>query len=177
MGNDDKALEEFKSEAEEIIAKLNSELLTLGSEKEKAHPDTLNSIFRSAHTLKGLAGMFGLESLTDVSHNMENLLDSLRLGKVTLSDSILDALFESIEIITDIVRGNEAELKSEGKIDHLLASLARAMNKEEELQRNSPVDSMNIDPAILSVLTEYEEHRLLEGIKTGKNIMKQQMIL
>ncbi len=169
-GADDKALEEFKSEAEEIIAKLNSELLTLGSEKEKAHPDTLNSIFRSAHTLKGLAGMFGLDSLTDVSHNMENLLDSLRLGKVTLSDSILDALFESIEIITDIVRGKEAELKKEGKIDGLLASLDRALNKEKELQRNSPVDSMNIDPAILSVLTEYEEHRLLEGIKTGKNI-------
>ena len=167
---DEKALEEFVSEAEEIVEKLNSDLLVLGSEKEKAHPDTLNSIFRSAHTLKGLAGMFGLISLTEVSHNMENLLDSLRLGKVTISDRILDVLFESIEIITELVKGNEDDLKSGGKIEGLLSSLEKAMNKELELQRHSPIDSLNIDPTILAVLTEYEEHRLLEGIKSGKNI-------
>ena len=168
--NDDLALEEFNSEAEEIIEKLNSELLTLGSEKGNAHPDTLNGIFRSAHTLKGLAGMFGLQGLTDVSHNMENLLDALRLGKVSLSENILDALFDSVELITELVKGNEDSLRSEGRIDSLLADLESAMKKDGEAQRNSPIDSMNIDPAILSVLTEYEEHRLLDGVKAGKNI-------
>ncbi|MDH3972797.1 MAG: chemotaxis protein CheA [Deltaproteobacteria bacterium] len=168
--SDDKALDEFISEAEEIIEKLNSDLLVLGSEKENAHPDTLNSIFRSAHTLKGLAGMFGLTSLTEVSHNMENLLDSLRLGKVSVTDRILDVLFECIEIITELVKGNEEALTSAGKIEGLLSTLEKAMNKELELQRHSPIDSLNIDPTILAVLTEYEEHRLLEGIKSGKNI-------
>lgn len=167
---DDKALDEFISEAEEILEKLNSDLLVLANEKDNAHPDILNSIFRSAHTLKGLAGMFGLKSLTDVSHNMENLLDSLRLGKVSISDRILDVLFECIEIITELVKGNEETLKSAGKIKGLLSSLEKAMNKELELNRHSPIDSLNIDPTILAVLTEYEEHRLLEGIKSGKNI-------
>ena len=176
MGNDsdknnnDMALEEFTAEAEEIIEKLNSELLTLGSEKGNAHPDTLNGIFRSAHTLKGLAGMFGLESLTEVSHNMENLLDSLRLGKVSISERILDALFESVEVITEIVKGNEEGLRAEGRIKSLLSDLESAIKKDGGPQRNSPIDSMNIDPAILSVLTEYEEHRLLDGVKAGKNI-------
>lgn len=176
MGNDSDennnamAMEEFTSEAEEIIEKLNSELLTLSSEKGEAHPDTLNGIFRSAHTLKGLAGMFGLTSLTEVSHNMENLLDALRLGKVSLSDGILDALFDSVEVITEIVKGNEEGLQSGGRIKSLLSDLESAMNKDGGTQRNSPIDSMNIDPAILSVLTEYEEHRLLDGVKAGKNI-------
>lgn len=176
MGNDsgennnDIALEEFTAEAEEIIEKLNSELLALGSEKGDAHPDTLNGIFRSAHTLKGLAGMFGLKSLTEVSHNMENLLDALRLGKITLSDGILDALFESVEVITEIVKGNEEDLRSGGRIKSLLSDLDSAMKKDGEQKRSSPIDCMNIDPAILSVLTEYEEHRLLDGVKAGKNV-------
>ena len=176
MGNDnnensnDMAMEEFTSEAEEIIEKLNSELLTLSTEKGDAHPDTLNGIFRSAHTLKGLAGMFGLKSLTEVSHNMENLLDALRLGKVTLSDAILDALFDSVEVISEIVKGNEEGLQSGGRIKSLLSDLESVMKADGGPQRNSPIDSMNIDPAILSVLTEYEEHRLLDGVKAGKNI-------
>ena len=69
----DSSLEEFLVEAEEIVEALNSDLMRLdvlgGDEPD---PDLLNSIFRSAHTLKGLSGMFGFELMVEVSHNLGN---------------------------------------------------------------------------------------------------------
>lgn len=166
----EQSFDEFTSEAEEIVEKLGSDLLRLSGNKEAVDPATLNSIFRSAHTLKGLAGMFGLNSLTEVSHNMENLLDSLRLGKINISDKLLDILFECLEVINDLVKDEEGGIKDRGKVDDVLSGLERVMNEEMNLQRHSPLDSLNIDPSIISVLTEYEEHRLMEGVKGGRNI-------
>ena len=81
-----KAVKEFLAEAEEIVDQLGSELADLADMADSGDlsPDLLNSIFRAAHSLKGLAGMFGFADISELSHNMENLLDSLRLGKLNV---------------------------------------------------------------------------------------------
>ena len=81
-----KAVRDFLAEAEEIIDQLGHDLVGLSdcAESGECSPDLINSIFRGAHSLKGLAGMFGFTEIAELAHNLENLLDSLRLGRVSL---------------------------------------------------------------------------------------------
>ena len=105
------ALKEFLGEAEEIIEKLNLDLVTMGdtSDKGESDPELINSIFRGAHSLKGLAGMFGFQDVSDLAHHMENLLDNLRLGKIALNDELIEILFESLSFLTRLVHGKSED--------------------------------------------------------------------
>lgn len=102
----DKVRDEFLSESQEIVEQLNRDLLAIaqasqtrdpGGEGMRVDPDLINSAFRAVHSLKGLAGLSGVEQMMHLSHHLENLLDSLRLGKVPLTPAALDLLFEAIE--------------------------------------------------------------------------------
>ena len=55
-------------------------------------------MFRSAHSLKGLAGMFGLEAIGDLAHHLEDVLDGLRLGRIAM-DSPAVSLLESVVLL------------------------------------------------------------------------------
>ncbi|MCK4691502.1 MAG: Hpt domain-containing protein, partial [Desulfuromonadales bacterium] len=69
-------IDDFLAESEELLEKLNQDLAVLGDEEQtgQTNPDLLNGIFRDAHSIKGLAGMFGFEDIADLAHHLENLL-------------------------------------------------------------------------------------------------------
>lgn len=163
-------LKEFLAEAEEIVESLNSDLMRLAG-SGKAEPALLNNIFRAAHTLKGLSGMFGFTAMTSLSHNLENLLDSMRLGKIELTPSIVDILLEAISAIHTLL-----EMKSQGKPDISVDGIIDRINSSisEQHKDDSSEGTSTIDKSIMNVLTEYEEHRLNESIKAGLNIFKVQ---
>ncbi len=167
------ALKEFLGEAEEIIESLNLELVTLGDSAEKgdADPDIVNSIFRGAHSLKGLAGMFGFQDIADLAHHMENLLDNFRLGKVALSDRLIETLFEAIEALTRLVHGKGEDETFTCDVSTVLAHIDAILSGDTGGSEN-PLAAYRIDPSILNVLTEYEEHRLLENLKKGRNLYR-----
>src|SRR5262245_15878177 len=104
-GTSEKALQEFLSEAQEIVEALNRDLLQLDERRAQGRyePEVVNDAFRAVHSLKGLSGLFGVTRMTNLSHNLENLLDSLRLGRVELRPAILDLLFESVGLFSRIV--------------------------------------------------------------------------
>src|SRR6476620_7445129 len=91
--------EEYLAEVQEIIEALSRDLLVLDQAQKDGHvePDLINEVFRAVHTLKGIAGMFGYQQLGTVAHSLEDLLDDLRLGRVDLTQSLLDVLFEGVE--------------------------------------------------------------------------------
>jgi two-component system chemotaxis sensor kinase CheA len=164
----DKALKEFYSEAESILESLNSDLLRLDENVKngKEDPDILNSIFRGVHTLKGLSGMFELPNVTDLSHNLENLLDSLRLGKIMINSNVMDLLFESIEVLQILILEEE-----EFDTNHLIEKINTIINRKDSLSKPS-LDIIDIERDILNVLTEYEEHRLIDNIKRGLRVLR-----
>lgn len=167
-----KAEKDFLAEAEEIIDKLSLDLVGLSdsSETGECNPELLNSIFRGAHSLKGLAGMFGLSTLAELAHNLENLLDSLRLGKIALTQSNLNVLFDSMDILGTLVRdagsGGSAEYDVAPAIERINSCVATTSPKETE----SPLAKLGLPQKALNALTEYEEHRLLENVKKGRKI-------
>ncbi|HEY7745177.1 MAG TPA: chemotaxis protein CheA [Desulfuromonadales bacterium] len=166
-----RAIKEFLGEAEEIIEKLNLDLVTLadGIENGEVDPELLNSIFRGAHSLKGLSGMFGFDDISTLAHHMENLLDRLRLGKVALSGILVEVLFDALETLSRLVHGKGETEEYSLDLAPVLARIEGVLSSGAGGKENL-LTGLNIDPAILSVLTEYEEHRLLECFKKGRNL-------
>lgn len=167
-----KAAKDFLAEAEEIIDQLSGDLLLLGDSigQEECAPETVNSIFRSAHSLKGLAGMFGFAEIAELAHNLENLLDCLRLGKIVLNEATLAVLFDAVEVLGSIIRSVNSDAGSH-------ADIAPAIDRISRCISGSQVETVTLSPAklgisekILHSLTEYEEHRLKENIARGKTL-------
>ncbi|UCD84437.1 MAG: chemotaxis protein CheA [Deltaproteobacteria bacterium] len=170
-----KALQEFQSEAEEIVEKLYHNIVDLeeSSKKGKVDPDSLNDTFRAAHSLKGVAGMFGFSQIEALSHNLESILDSLRLGKIQLEPEIFALLDESVGLLSKIIGASGKEgAEEKDQIEALIGKLDQRFQEYSSSEKASPLEELKIDESIISVLTEYEEHRLLENIREGINIFR-----
>src|SRR5262249_62279824 len=100
------------SAAQEIVEGLGRDLLAIdeGVRAGRVDPGLVNDVFRAVHTLKGLAGLFGASRMSSLSHELEELLDHLRLGRVELTPSVLDLLFRSVELY-----GRILQVEKEGK--------------------------------------------------------------
>ncbi|MBS1242825.1 MAG: CheA signal transduction histidine kinase [Nitrospirae bacterium] len=168
----DRPIQEFLAEAEDILETANQALMTLDDAKGggRANPDTVNGLFRALHSFKGLAGMFGLKALADLSHKLEFLLDEVRLGKVSLGRETLDALADTLGLLVRLVQQTGKGLPLEdiaGALDLIDRILAA---KSEDAAGKTLLSQVAIDPAVLQVLTEYEEHRLTENVRERKNL-------
>ena len=91
----------FISESREILAKLNKLLVEL--EKNPENPELLNEIFRLAHTLKGMAGSMGYETIVKLSHSMESVLDLLRNHRLRAEKDTVSLLFESFDLLEGLI--------------------------------------------------------------------------
>ncbi len=105
-------LNRFKEETDTHLLKLQRLLVDL--EAQPDNTDFLKEVFRSAHTIKGSAKMMGFNDISDVAHEMENILAEMRDGKLKLQSEITDLLFEGTDVINTLVearvRGEEAHL-------------------------------------------------------------------
>ena len=165
------ALKDFISETEEIIESLNFDLVKLADTVDSGDcdPDVINGIFRGAHSIKGLAGMFGFDDLSDLSHSMENLLDGLRLGKVPFNQFLVDTLFSSLDTLVKLIDGKSNDDNFTFDLTPILTQIREAAEGGEKVEEH-PLAGLDIDPAILNVLTEYEEHRLIENVRKERTI-------
>ncbi|MHB8709104.1 MAG: chemotaxis protein CheA [Desulfuromonadales bacterium] len=165
------ALKEFISETEEIVETINLELVTLaeGLDSDEYDPDLINGIFRGAHSIKGLAGMFGFDDLSQLAHRMENLLDQMRLGKVPFNQLTVDTLFGCLETLSRLINGKSEDENFTVDLTPCFERIEQAVSGKAVID-DDPLAGLAIDPVILSVLTEYEEHRLLENVKKRRNI-------
>jgi two-component system chemotaxis sensor kinase CheA len=165
------AVKDFLAEAEEIIDQLGLDLVSLSdfSETEEGNPDLVNSIFRGAHSLKGLAGMFGFIEIAELAHNLENLLDSLRLGKIALNQLVMGVLFDSMDLLGNLVR-NAGSGSSEAPAIAQASARINSCITTQKTEPESPLSRLGLPAKLLGTLTEYEEHRLLENLKRGRKI-------
>nr|HMR05508.1 Hpt domain-containing protein [Polyangiaceae bacterium] len=173
MAETDKARDEFYSEVQEIIEGLSRNLLALdGAVKSGGDdPALVNEAFRAVHTLKGLAGLFGATRMGALSHKLEDVLDHLRLGRMLLSAEVLDVLFLSIDAYHQLLGSEKAGLDQPlSAVDDLLERLdgLGAFARPE-----GPAGlEYELEPGLLAVLTEYEEHRLRTNIESGLSLYR-----
>lgn len=172
----DKAIAEFLAESEDILESIGNNLVKLeeGLKKSNINPDVVNTIFRGAHSLKGLSGMLGFSTVSELSHNLENLLDSLRLGKLDLTSSVLDGLFSSLETLNNLITRIGSEGNDQMDISKALSTINKILHgdSEEDAGKKLEMSDINLSSSILEVLTEYEEHRLLENVRKGSRLFE-----
>jgi two-component system chemotaxis sensor kinase CheA len=170
-----KGLSEFVAEATEILDVLSNDLLTLDERRgEDVDPELVNGIFRAAHSLKGLSGMFGQDRLAQLAHHAEDLLDRLRLGKVALEDRVLDALIASLDVFGALL-GEAARAEATAEVGQRAAQLQQHLALLAGQAPQAPVDPLEevgLEPSVRAVLTEYEEHRLRENARRGLALWK-----
>ncbi len=168
-------LSEFVSEATEIVEGLSRDLLALDERRgEEPEPDRLNAIFRAAHSLKGLASLFGQDRITRLAHVMEDALDALRLGKLSADDALLDAFVDALDVLTGLLAMASREEDDGPAGDRALALAQHIESLIGQVPKEGvdALDALELDPAMLHVLTEYEEHRLRENVKKGVTLYK-----
>ena len=126
----DPLLEQFLSEARENLAFIDQNIGEIGGDD----PELLNSVFRAAHTLKGGSGIVGFESVKNITHHAEDLLDMLRGGKLEFASSMVEVLYEAFDEVMNLVEAAEESGEivdaDEDTVSRLVADLSAQMGKE-----------------------------------------------
>jgi two-component system chemotaxis sensor kinase CheA len=166
-----KLQQEFVSEAEEILEHMRDDLSTLAEATARgleAAPAVVNQLFRSAHSLKGLSGMFEMAPLVELAHHLEDVLDRFRLGRSTLGSEGLSLLDESVALAAaglEKVGHGEPDDSVADAIADLVGRIA-AWSSEPNAPREAPGGTL--PERLLRALTEYEESRLQDNLRRGR---------
>ncbi|AJF25298.1 chemotaxis protein CheA [Haloarcula sp. CBA1115] len=124
---DDQYLDAFIRESEEAITELNNSLLEL--ESDPSNTEAMDSIFRTAHTLKGNFGAMGFDNAANLAHAMEDLLDEMRQGEMEVTPDLMDLVFAGVDKIEVIVGEIEEHGESGTETDEMVEEL-RAVLEE-----------------------------------------------
>ena len=126
--NLDDALNTFVIESRELLENMEAALLQI--EQAPDDPDLINAVFRAAHTIKGSAGLFGLDYLVTFTHSAENVLDQVRGGSLAMRGDLVAvflAVCDHIATLVDhLADGSEVPAETHGRSDELIARLKAA---------------------------------------------------
>ncbi len=109
LNQDPELVGDFVMEAREHLQTVESGLLVL--EKEPLNPEVLNAVFRSFHTIKGLAGFLEFGAIQALSHEVETILDLARTGQLLMTPRLIDLTLESADYVGQEVHRIEAQLR------------------------------------------------------------------
>ena len=177
-------LDIFVDETKEHIQVLSDQIMVL--EKEPDNSDAIAEIFRSAHSLKGMAGTMGFKRMQHLTHDMEDVFSAVREGKMKVNDSLVDTLFRGLDAIQeylDLIQETSDEGDNDNEaiineLNHFLnggasepaapaqAATAVAVAEESGTQGNSDDKAKykNIK------LTEVEEHAIKKAHEEEMNV-------
>jgi two-component system chemotaxis sensor kinase CheA len=138
--------EDFLVEAEEHFEQIETNFLAL--EENPGDLDLLNAIFRSVHTIKGAAGFLGLEKVQAVAHMGENVLDDLRKARMTITERVMELLFESVDMLKVLVEDVRVQVKKQGQAqDPDTSDLIKAL---DSLRKGGAVASAGAAPGAVA---------------------------
>ena len=103
-------LEIFIDETKEHLQSLNTSILDL--EQDPSSMDTVNEIFRAAHSLKGMAGTMGFKRMQALTHDMENVFSEVRNGTFAVTAEIIDVLFQCLDALDEYLNNIQSSNSS-----------------------------------------------------------------
>ncbi len=108
-------LDIFLDESKEHLQNLSDQIMDL--EQNPENMDTINEIFRAAHSLKGMAGTMGYKRMQTLTHDMENVFSEVRNGTFKVQPGMIDILFKSLDALEEYVN-NIQQTTEEGTNDN-----------------------------------------------------------
>lgn len=168
-------LEIFIDETNEHLQTLSEQLMIL--EQEPKNEDTINEIFRAAHSLKGMAGTMGYKRMQHLTHMMENALSEIRSGNMVVTEDLVDILFQCLDALQAYLdniceSSDEGTEENEPIISRLNAFLAggttpvapAAVVKTEETKKEEPSSNEEMK------LADFEINAISEAIGKGLHV-------
>ncbi|MFD2116809.1 chemotaxis protein CheW [Paenibacillus yanchengensis] len=169
----------FIDESNDHLQSLNENLLQLENSPENI--EIVQSIFRSAHTLKGMAATMGYEDLASLTHEMENVLDLVRNSKLQMDGFIFDTLFQGLDalesMVSDITNGGSGK----GEVTHINDALRTILQTDYKYKDNaanpaetavvaSEIEEEDNNAVSSSSLDPYQATILLQSIEMGHQV-------
>ncbi|MDY6845412.1 MAG: Hpt domain-containing protein, partial [Thermodesulfobacteriota bacterium] len=172
----------FLEEADEQLQELNQNLLEI--EQNPDHIETINNIFRTAHSLKSSAAFVGLNDMSDLAHRMENLLQGIRDRTMSVTPEIIDVLFQCFDVINSIIEsvaaGEEPTQDLSGimkKIQDISEQPTGKSQRKEEISPEKSKDNNIHEPGKQSLpkklkgpkikYTQKEKQIIKNGLQNG----------
>ena len=164
-------LEIFVEETKEHLQSLNDNILVLENEPE--NKDTINEIFRSAHSLKGMAGTMGYKRMQTLTHDMENVFSEIRNDKLKVTSDLVDILFQCLDAL-EAYLDNIINTQDEGTDDN--AAIIKLLN--DYLNGGSGVAEQAAPQTAEGVVTDFskvnfadfEQHAIMEAGTKNLNV-------
>ncbi len=116
-------LDMFLDESREHLQAVNDNLLKL--ESQPGDLQLVNEIFRSAHTLKGMAATMGFTDIASLTHQMENVLDKIRNNELAAATEVIDVTFLAIEALEEMVQSISVGNDGKKEVSELIPRLER----------------------------------------------------
>ena len=172
MKEDDRARSEFTGEAEELLDSLSRDLVEFEQQGQNVRPELVNKIVRAVHSLKGLAGMLGFSDIAELSHNLEDMLDKLRMGKIAINRDLIDLLYDSVDSLNRLLIAiSDPSVAALVDVTKLTSRIHAAITNQPLQKQVDLLSELTLDEHTRRSLTEYEEHRLIENVRSGKHIV------
>ena len=167
-------LEIFIDESNEHLQSLSDQLMIL--EKEPDNSDTINEIFRAAHSLKGMAGTMGYKRMQNLTHDMENVFSEVRNGAMKVNSELVDVLFQCLDALETYV-SNIQNTQDEGTDDNepiIKALNAFIASEGEEAQTPAAQQEESATVAAVSeiALADFEKNAVNEALKKNLNVYR-----
>ena len=132
----------FISESREHVQGMSTCILVL--EKEPASEQSINELFRHAHSVKGMSASMGYSKIAELSHHFEDMMDVVRKGQLAISSSVTDILLEGVDALENMVDGVEQDKNLE-EID-ISSLLLKVLNATEGKVGATAVKEEQADP-------------------------------
>lgn len=173
-------LEIFLDESNEHLQTLSDQLIIL--EKEPDNSDTINEIFRAAHSLKGKAGTMGYKRMQNLTHDMENVFSEVRNGNMEVNSNLVDVLFQCLDALETYV-DNIRETQDEGTDDNepiikalnaFIASEGKGNAAPAAKKEEAPAATASAAPADDKdmPLADFEKNAVNEALKKNLHVYK-----
>ena len=166
----DEAQGQFIADAQEIVEKLDRDLdqLRVVRFHGPRRRELAARIFRRVHTLKGSAASLGLEAVRDVSHEFESVLDSVRLGRLIIDDSLLNLFEEATNVIAQAL--SREPTSGEVNAKALIARLQAIASTGASQGKIAGTLRATLPPDVARSLSEYDLQHAREAVREGARL-------
>ncbi len=168
--NNEELLKDFFTEAQMQVESLERNILAL--ENDPGNSDSIDEIFRAAHTLKGSSATVQMTEITDFTHVLEDVLDEIRSDKVAVTGDVIDTLLESIDIIKTMIEVRSAGSPYEGDVSPVVDRLTSFLPGKSKQGEPEPKTKTHPPAVPAEGISEYELLELLEAAGENSSIFK-----
>lgn len=163
----------FLEESMENLQTLNESLLEL--EKSPEDVDTLNKIFRVAHTIKGMAATMGFNDIADLTHSMEDVLSEFRDGKMKVTQNVVTVLFDCLDTLEKMINIIEEGSDSVIDIKKIIEDLEKTKKVDFEESKEEEVEILDSKESLK--LNEYDLSIIKQAIERDYNALELRIVL